>query len=43
MPESLKNLINMGMMILMLWVVSKIMPVPAQEKTKPKQIAEHAS
>ena len=42
MPESLKNLINMGMMILMMWVVSKIMPSPAREKEKPKQVAERA-
>jgi hypothetical protein len=43
MPESLKNLINMGMMILMMWVVTKIMPAPAKEKAKPKQVTEKAS
>jgi hypothetical protein len=43
MPESVKNLINMGMMILMMWVVSKIMPVPTREKEKPKQVTEKAS
>ena len=42
MPESLKNLINMGMMILMLWVVTKIMPSPTREKEKPKQVTERA-
>ena len=43
MPESLKNLINMGMMILMMWVVTKIMPSPTREKEKPKQVTEKAS
>ncbi len=43
MPDSLKNLINMGMMILMMWVVSKIMPSPTRDKEKPKQVTERAS
>jgi len=43
MPDSLKNLINMGMMILMIWVVFKIMPSPTREKEKPKQVTERAS
>ena len=43
MPDSLKNLINMGMMILMMWVISKIMPSPVRKKEKPKQVTERAS
>jgi len=43
MPDSLKNLINMGMMILMMWVVSKMMPSTTREKEKPRKVTERAS
>jgi len=43
-PDSLKslisNLINMGMMMLMMWIVMKLMSVPSREKEKPKQVKE---
>ena len=46
-PDSLKslisNLINMGMMMLVMWLVMKMMPALSPEKEKPKQIKESAS
>ena len=43
-PESLKNLIsgivNMGMMVLVMVLVTKIMPKPIPEKEKPKKVKE---
>ncbi len=43
-PESLKSfisgLVNLGMMALMMFLVVKMMPTPAREKKKPKQIEE---
>ena len=45
-PDSLKslisNLVNMGMMMLMMWIVIKMMPAPSREKEKPKQVEEAA-
>ena len=45
-PDSLKslisNLVNMGMMMLMMWVVMKMIPAPSREKEKPKQVEEVA-
>jgi len=46
-PDSLKSLIssliNLGMMMLMVWLVMKVIPSPSQEKEKPKQLKESAS
>jgi len=43
-PDSLKSLIsglvNLGMMALMMFVVVKMIPAPARERKKPKQIEE---
>ena len=43
-PESLKNfisgLVNLGGMALMMFLVVKMIPAPAREKKKPKQIEE---
>ena len=43
-PESLKSfisgLINLGMMMLMMWLVMKMVPALSSEKAKPKQIKE---
>ena len=43
-PESLKNLIsgivNMGMMVLVMVLMTKIMPKPTPEKEKPKKVKE---
>lgn len=43
-PESLKSfisgLVNLGMMALMMFLVVKMIPAPAREKKKPKQIEE---
>ncbi len=45
-PDSLKslisNLVNMGMMMLMMWIVMKMMPAPSREKKKPKEVEEAA-
>ena len=45
-PDSLKSLIsslvNMGMMMLMMWVVMKMIPAPSRDKEKPKQVEEVA-
>jgi hypothetical protein len=45
-PDSLKslisNLVNMGMMMLMMWIVMKMMPAPSREKERPKQVKEAA-
>jgi hypothetical protein len=45
-PDSLKslisNLVNMGMMMLMMWIVMKMVPAPSREKEKPKQVKEAA-
>ena len=44
MPQSLKNLItdivNMGMMVLVMVLMTKIMPKPTPEKEKPKKVKE---
>jgi hypothetical protein len=46
-PDSLKNLIsnliNMGMMILMMWLVMKMISPLLPEKERPKQVTERAS
>jgi len=46
-PDSLKNLIsnliNMGMMMLMMWVLMKVMPTTSRKKEKPKQVTEKAT
>ena len=46
-PDSLKslisNLINLGMMVLIMFLIMKIMPVLSPEKEKPKQIKENSS
>jgi len=45
-PDSLKsfisNLINLGMMVLMMFLIMKIMPALSPEKEKPKQVKETA-
>ena len=45
-PDSLKslisNLVNMGMMMLMMWIVMKMVPAPSRKKEKPKQVKEAA-
>ena len=45
-PDSLKslisNLFNMGMMMLMMWIVMKMIPSPSREKEKPKQVEQAA-
>ena len=45
-PDSIKslisNLINMGMMMLVMWLVMKMMPALSSEKEKPKQLKEEA-
>ena len=45
-PDSLKslisNLVNMGMMMLIMWIVMKMVPTLSPEKEKPKQIKEAA-
>ena len=44
MPQSLKDLItgivNMGMMVLVMVLMTKIMPKPTPEKEKPKKVKE---
>ena len=42
-PDSLKNLINMGMMMLMMWLVMKMISPLLSEKERPKQVTERAS
>jgi hypothetical protein len=43
-PQSLKDLIsgliNMGMMVLVMFLMTKIMPKPTPEKEKPKKVTE---
>jgi len=45
-PDSLKsfisNLINLGMMVLIMFLIMKIMPALSPEKEKPKQVKEAA-
>ena len=46
-PDSLKSLIssliNLGMMMLMMWLVMKMMPALSSDKEKPKQVKENTS
>ena len=46
-PDSLKSLIssliNLGMMMLMMWLVMKMVPALSSEKEKPKQVKENTS
>jgi hypothetical protein len=46
-PDSLKsfisNLVNMGMMLLLMWVLMKIMPALSPQKEKTRQIKESTS
>ena len=45
-PDSLKsfisNLINLGMMVLIMFLIMKMMPALSPEKEKPKQVKEKA-
>ncbi|POZ58501.1 hypothetical protein C1O63_1466 [Dehalococcoides mccartyi] len=45
-PDSLKSfisgLINLGVMMLMMWLVMKMIPSSSQEKEEPKQLKEEA-